>query len=701
MPFTYQLTIPILFAPFPFPGTVINDSGSLNDLHHVVVTDDLNATGAVLSYVSHAITWKDTGTPVPHAFSNAGGLLTFDFGDLIIPAGRQFVIEITVVADDTPANAIGTQFVNTAKWSFGRLINGVFHEPLPGEWGVTPPMTIVAPKLVVDKTGPATMNLGETGQFAIDVLNSGLSDAWNVTLRDRLPNGPTGGMCDMTPVISSVTLAGNPLTQGTHYTLAYTGAPNCELTLTLTDAAGSIGPSEHLIVSYQTELDADTQNGVSLTNVAGATEWFNGDSSNANRIAFTRTLTNGTVGTLDHEDAHTVSALLSGYFFEKTAANLTTGANPTATAAAGHTLRYTLRLQSADPLTNVRVYDELDTLNASPAFVPGTLTLVAYPAGADISNTSSTGGAKGTGVIDIRNLSVPAGGEILIQFDVTLASSLSNGTVVANQSALRLTDGTPFALSDDPNVNGRADPLVAGDEDPTRVAIVPTTLVFEKTVANVTTGANPAAVASPGDRLRYRLRLENLADFELSGLTLRDEIDRLNADPAFQPGTLTVVTVPAGADASNTNATGGASGTGVLDVRNLTLAPSGGTAIIEFEVTLAPIIGNGTNVLNQSQLLNGGSAVIALSDDPNINGAADPNIAGDEDPTRIRIVSASAFRVQKISTDMTGDPAILRAGETLRYTITVRNTRHRRTRPASRSATRSRSTRPTWPAAPP
>ena len=386
-------------------------------------------------------------------------------------------------------------------------------------------------------------------------------------------------------------------------------------------------------------------------------------------------MTNGTVGTLDHEDAHTVGVAITGYFFEKTVANLTTGANPTTTAAAGHTLRYTLRLQSADEtFTNVRIYDELDALNALPAFVPGTLTLVSWPAGADVSNTSSTGGAKGTGVIDIRNLNVGVGGQIQIQFDVTLASSLTVGTVVTNQSALRLTNNTPRAVSDDPNVNGPADPDVAGDEDPTRVVIAPTALVFQKTVANVTSGANPAAEASPGDRLRYRLRLENLADFALSGVTVRDEIDRLNADAAFQPGTLTVITVPAGANASNTNATGGASGTGVLDVRNLTLAPSGGTAVIEFEVTLAPVITNGTDVLNQSQLLAGAGAVIAQSDDPNVNGADDPNVSGDEDPTRIRIVSEPAFRVQKISTDMTGDPAILLAGETLRYTITVKNT---------------------------
>ena len=672
VPFTYRLTMPVLYDPLT--GTVINNQGSLDDLHGVTVWDDLNETGAALSYVSHVAYWEGSGTPVAHTFTNVTGFLTLDDFP-IIPAGEQIIVELTVVLDDVPANAIGTQFINTARWDFGRLIDGEFFEPLPGERGISPPLTIAAPNLIVDKTGPATLTLAATGQFVVDVVNSGLSEAWNVTVVDRLPNGPTGGMCDAPPVISSVTLAGTPLTEATHYTLDYTSSPaNCQLTLTLLDAAGPIGPDGHLILTYEAELDADTQNGASLTNVAGATEWFNGDSSIAGRQPYTRSLTNGTVGIDDHQDAHTVTVAITGYFFQKTVANLTSGANPTATAAAGHTLRYTLRLVSAtEVFTNVRIYDELDALNALPAFVPGTLNLVAWPAGADISNTSSTGGANGTGVIDIRNLNVPTAGQIEIQFDVTLAATLPAGTVVTNQSALRLADNTPRAISDDPNVNGPANPDVAGDEDPTRVVIVPTTLVFEKTVANVTSGADPAAIASPGDRLRYRLRLENQADFELSGLSVRDEIDRLNADPAFQPGTLTVITVPAGANASNTNASGGASGTGVLDVRNLTLGPAGGAAIIEFEVTLAPVIDNGTEVLNQSELLAAGAAVIALSDDPNINGAADPNVAGDEDPTRIRIVSAPVFRVQKISTDLTGDPAVLLAGETLRYTITVKN----------------------------
>ena len=64
---------------------------------------------------------------------------------------------------------------------------------------------------------------------------------------------------------------------------------------------------------------------------------------------------------------------------------------------------------------------------------------------------------------------------------------------------------------------------------------------------------------------------------------------------------------------------------------------------------------------------------LAISDDPNINGAADPLVVGDEDPTQIMIESAPAFTIEKISTYITGDPAVLLAGETLRYTITVQN----------------------------
>ena len=712
-----------------------------------------------------------------------------------------------------------------------------------------------------------------------------------------------------------------------------------------------------------------------------------------------RTLTNGTVGTLDHEDAHTVTVALRGNTFEKTVANLSSGADPAATAAPGDRLRYTLRIATtSDPLVDARVFDELDALNGAPSFVPGSLDLVSWPAGAEVGSTSATGGARGTGVVDVRNVDVPPFGEAVIQFDVTLASTLAEGTVVANQSALRQADGSLVLPSDDPNVNGPASPIVDGDEDPTRVRIelpdppplakantqpvasvgevftyrvtvpsepfrfpmydvkirddltasaaglrfvsvtrvsgsqpwspvntgtdtnlviedpangidipageqvvleiavlltntpgnvigleftntarytydwtngnagterpggpgtsppmtivgpdrlvfdksgpgalnvaetgtfvldvsnpssgtawglvisdrlpdtpqgglcdvAPTawtaqvfesdgttavsgplvegsdftvdflaapdctvevrvltpagavgpdqrliltyqaqldedtarnarltnvagavewlsadpsvdaaggeavtyarsltdgtvgvadhedahtllagrpSLVFEKTVANVTTGASPASTATPGDRLRYTLRVENVGDIEVVSFALADELDALNASPAFEPGSLSVVTLPAGADAAATDPNGGAQGTGLLDIRNLALGGQGGSVVVEFEATLAPVIANGSQVANQASMRVNG-VTVARSDDPNVNGPADPDVLGDEDPTVLVVTSAPRFVVQKTSADLTGDPAVLLPGESLRYTITVRN----------------------------
>jgi len=274
VPFTYTLTMPVLFDPAT--GTVINNFGSPNDLHSIRLTDNLNETGADLTYVSHVAYWESSGAPVAHTFSNIGGLLTFE-NFVIVPAGEQIIIELTVVLDASPANVVGTQFINTGKWDFGRLIDGVFYNPLPGEWGITPPLTIAAPELVFTKTGPATLNLGAAGDFTLDIQNSGTTGAWNATIVDRLPDGASGGMCDATPSVQSAQVFAadgvtpvpgkGPLSAG-DYSLSYLGAPTCELTLSMVSSEAAIGPGERLIISYRTQLDADTQDGISLTNVA-------------------------------------------------------------------------------------------------------------------------------------------------------------------------------------------------------------------------------------------------------------------------------------------------------------------------------------------------------------------------------------------------------------------------------------------------
>ena len=198
-------------------------------------------------------------------------------------------------------------------------------------------------------------------------------------------------------------------------------------------------------------------------------------------------------------------------------------------------------------------------------------------------------------------------------------------------------------------------------------------LRFEKTAINLTTGQNPATQATPGDTLRYRIRIENLATDPLPSFNLRDELGRLNTAAVYTTGTLNLVTVPAGADASNTNSSGGANNSGLVDIRNLSLGGLGTFIVVEYDVRLAPVLPNQSYVQNQAQVYVSGLEV-ARSDDPNIGATApDPLVLGDEDPTRVQITSAPRLRVLKTSTYLGASTALLLAGDRMRYTITVKN----------------------------
>ena len=148
------------------------------------------------------------------------------------------------------------------------------------------------------------------------------------------------------------------------------------MSLAMLTPKAKVGPTQHLIINYQAMLDGGISSGT-FTNVAGATRWFSADSSSACRREYDRTLTNGTPGILDFQDACTVTATSSSYYFLKSVEDLTTGAYPAASAFPGDKLRYTLQLQNftATSLNSVKVTDDLGALNGFSAFVTGTLSL--------------------------------------------------------------------------------------------------------------------------------------------------------------------------------------------------------------------------------------------------------------------------------------------------------------------------------------
>ena len=402
--FRYRITVPEV--PYPF------------DIFDVRIEDDLSASAADLRFLD-VVKISGSGSWTPTNIGTATHVVIEDLASGIdIPAGEQIVLEIEVVLEDTPTNVSGLSFTNTASYVYN-WIEGDPVSERPGPAGTTQPMTIVGPDvLTLEKSGPAQMTVGAPGVFTLDVHNAGSGRAWNLTITDQLPDGPTGGTCDVAPdqftaqVFQSdgVTAVSPALVLGTDFAMNFNAGSPCSFELVMLTPVSTLGADERLIVRYETLLDANTQDGALLTNVSGATEWFSADGSIPetvdDRRVYTRVLTDGTVSVLDHEDAHTTTVAQPQPAFEKSVMNVTSGADPATRAAPGDTLRYRLRVENLGDvaLDDFAILDELDRLNDPAVFEPGTLSLVTVPAGADTSGTSSTGGASGTGALDVRGL---------------------------------------------------------------------------------------------------------------------------------------------------------------------------------------------------------------------------------------------------------------------------------------------------------
>lgn len=560
-PYTYTLTIPVLFDPVT--QTYINNAGSANDLHSITVIDDLNATGANLTLVgTPTVVWDDgLGTPLAHTFNNTAGLLTFviDPG-VIIPAGDQILIDITVVADNT--NAVGTQVVNTASWTFGRLIeiDGVptFFDPLPGENGVTQPLTISAPDLVVTKSSPDTaLNAASTATFTIDVQNNGGSDAWGATILDLLPDvgapGTDIGMCDFdpTPTVTAQIVASDgatvvsALTSPADYDIDYNDASDltdpCQISFTMKTDAAVIRSGEHLIITYQSQLDPPpgtdvTDDGTVLTNYVGATQWFSADPGGVSPVAtFDRVITDGTPGVDDWQDSFDITATLSGYVFLKTVINTSSGESPATTAVPGDTLRYRLQLFNfTETIDNLVVTDQFDAaefdLDSFNMLTPLPDGVVSFT----YNNTGPTATLTVQGDGGTLNLDPNTYPELLVEFEITVASSgLNNGDAITNQATANATGTVTDANSDNPFVNGVFDPDTdpAGTEDSTDVVIqTPGALLKE----------NPAQTEyTIGERITYRITIpENTVNTPLYDVQITDDLFASGAELSYVSATV-------------------------------------------------------------------------------------------------------------------------------------------------------------------
>ncbi len=396
----------------------------------VVITDDLNSAGAGrLTFVNPAATMNGSTAGV----TVVGSVLTANYSAVNgpLPPGQSIDVRFRVqIAAGLPA---GTTLTNTAlvTWNNPQQTSSASVSIDIGKTST--------PNLVLTKTGPATMSIGQLGQFGLNVQNTGVSDAWNATILDRLPKAsPTGGMCSFTPqILSAQVFQANgvtpvpgkgPLVPGTDFSISYNGAPTCELTLTMLTAAATISQNQRLIINYQTQLDANSQNGATLTNVAGAIQWFDGDSTNPNRKTFTGPLTNGTPGVLDNQDVHTVTVVMSQLTITKQVSVVGGGA-----ALPGGQLDYLVHVTNAStsPAAPVVITDDLSSAGA------GRLTFV-NPAA---TMNGSTAGVTVVGSVLTANYSavngpLQPGQSIDVRFRAQIAAGLPAGTTLTNTAVV-------------------------------------------------------------------------------------------------------------------------------------------------------------------------------------------------------------------------------------------------------------------------
>jgi uncharacterized repeat protein (TIGR01451 family) len=663
-PFTYRITV---------PGTP-----QATALHDVRILDDLSASAADLSFIRVAkISGSQPWTPI-----NTGTATNLVIEDttagIDIPAGEQIEIAVTVILGDTPTNVSGLQFNNTAAYTYNQVNGDAATQQLAGS-DTTANMTIVGPDiLTMEKSGPATMSPGVPAGFTLNVNNPSTGTAWNPTITDRLPDGPTGGTCNAGP--SNVTAQffdadGTPapalLVEGTDYQVSFNAAPACDWTLQLLSPSGGLTPTRRLIVNYDLQLDPATPNGASLTNIAGVTQWYSFDPNAADAAprTDTRTLTDGTPGTLDHEDAHTVGTEAPVLDFIKRVRNVTSGQDPGLSASPGDTLHYTIEVINTGPvgLSSFSINDEVDDLNTPSVFEAGSLVLTSVPAGADATGTDPLGGANGTGQVNVANLSIDAQGgasdRVAVEFEVTLAPAIVSGTVVLNQAELASANPNPL-LSDDPSVGGGTDPTE------TLIASAPRFQV--RKISTYMTGDPTVLMA--GETLRYTITIKNIGDEDAVNVTLSD-FTPANTTYVANSTTLNGAAVPDSSPGVNPLL----SGILINAPENLTPGYMGANAApgatnvatVIFDVVVDPSAMNGLVIENQGFVSGDGAGSGPQPDQP----SDDPDTPVPDDPTRDVVGNLPLLYAHKtvvISQDF-GTPGIVDPGDVLLYTIDISN----------------------------
>ena len=246
--------------------------------------------------------------------------------------------------------------------------------------------------LALTLTNPSNFTAGTNGTYDIAIHNNGPNDATGTTtVTDTLPTGFT--------FVSGT---------GTGWTCSASGQ-NVTCTTTNTIASGANANAITLTVAVSSSASNPTSD--TATVAVDSSIFDNVSSNNSSTDSATVLMPNLSTSTKDVVDVN--------------------GGD----ASPGDVLKYTITLKESggEPASNVSVTDDI------PAGVTN-FTMVSTPSGSTDSSTS-TGGANGTGYLDVTGISVPANGSVTIVFDVTVAATDTAGYTINNTATVANPNG--------------------------------------------------------------------------------------------------------------------------------------------------------------------------------------------------------------------------------------------------------------------
>lgn len=265
----------------------------------------------------------------------------------------------------------------------------------------------------------------------------------------------------------------------------------------------------------------------------------------------------------------------------------------------GDTIEYTVVYRNGSSGT-ITGFNITDPLPANMTYVPSSLSVTT--SGGTSGSANSTYDGTSTTTLLASNVSLPAGGIITARLRGVASGPIcsnilnqANSVQNSGQDVLGLSDnadstqnegGLPSGTYIDQSPYG-----TGGTDDPTGITMAcPNLSTSTKSWTDLNGGDQ-----NPDDVLRYTITITDSGGGEATGVTVTDDM------PANINSFTVVTPLPAGA-VNNSLPTGGANGTGYLDISNITV-PANGSVTIQFEVTIDSVPA-GTAIDNTATITN-------------------------------------------------------------------------------------------------